>query len=409
MAISRISGLLLFKGVEECELRGRYTGDSMIFAELIGAIMIVATAQDDPSPPRPRDVGIVIGVLPTGPLNAITDVEGVKVGHVTIDEGKDIHTGVTAIVPHGGNVFRSRVPAGFVAFNAFGKFAGSTQVAELGEVETPILLTNTLNVAEAIAASIEWTLDQPGNAAVRSVNAVVGETNDGMLNDIRRRRVTIADARRAIEAAKDGALEEGSVGAGTGTVAFGFKGGIGTASRRLPQSMGGWTLGVVVQSNYGGVLNIAGVPVGIRLGRHAFASATEQGSADGSVVIVIATDAPISDRNLRRVAERAFIGIGRTGSSFSNGSGDYAIAFSTHSAVRREEGSVPTTQVSELRNEVMSPLFQAAAEATEEAVINSLFAGKAVEGHRGIVERLPTEEITPWLSAPPPISPMQNK
>ncbi|WP_236548034.1 DmpA family aminopeptidase [Sphingomonas sp. AX6] len=371
--------------------------------------MIVATAQDDPSPPRPRDVGIVIGVLPTGPLNAITDVEGVKVGHVTIDEGKDIHTGVTAIVPHGGNVFRSRVPAGFVAFNAFGKFAGSTQVAELGEVETPILLTNTLNVAEAIAASIEWTLDQPGNAAVRSVNAVVGETNDGMLNDIRRRRVTIADARRAIEAAKDGALEEGSVGAGTGTVAFGFKGGIGTASRRLPQSMGGWTLGVVVQSNYGGVLNIAGVPVGIRLGRHAFASATEQGSADGSVVIVIATDAPISDRNLRRVAERAFIGIGRTGSSFSNGSGDYAIAFSTHSAVRREEGSVPTTQVSELRNEVMSPLFQAAAEATEEAVINSLFAGKAVEGHRGIVERLPTEEITPWLSAPPPISPMQNK
>ena len=359
--------------------------------------MTLASAQGEPTEPRARDAGIVIGVLPAGPLNAITDVEGVKVGHVTIDEGKDIHTGVTAIVPHGGNVFRSRVPAGFVAFNAFGKFAGSTQVAELGEVETPILLTNTLNVAEAMAASIEWTLDQRGNEAVRSVNAVVGETNDGMLNDIRRRRVTVADARRAIDVAKVGAVEEGSVGAGTGTVAFGFKGGIGTSSRKLPQSMGGWTLGVLVQSNYGGVLNIAGVPVGLRLGRHAFASAAEQGSADGSVVIVIATDAPLSDRNLRRIAERAFIGIGRTGSSFSNGSGDYAIAFSTHSAVRREEGSAPTTQATELRNEAMSPLFQAVAEATEEAVINSLFAGKTVEGHRGTVDRLPVERIMPWL------------
>lgn len=366
--------------------------------------MTVASAQGEPTEPRARDAGIVIGVLPAGPLNAITDVEGVKVGHVTIDEGKDIHTGVTAIVPHGGNVFRSRVPAGFVAFNAFGKFAGSTQVAELGEVETPILLTNTLNVAEAMAASIEWTLDQRGNEAVRSVNAVVGETNDGMLNDIRRRRVTVADARRAIDVATAGAVEEGSVGAGTGTVAFGFKGGIGTSSRKLPQSMGGWTLGVLVQSNYGGVLNIAGVPVGLRLGRHAFASAAEQGSADGSVVIVIATDAPLSDRNLRRIAERAFIGIGRTGSSFSNGSGDYAIAFSTHSAVRREEGSAPTTQATELRNEAMSPLFQAVAEATEEAVINSLFAGKTVEGHRGTVDRLPVEKIMPWLPTGPKAS-----
>ena len=369
----------------------------MIWSGLIGALMTLASAQGEPTEPRARDAGIVIGVLPAGPLNAITDVEGVKVGHVTIDEGKDIHTGVTAIVPHGGNVFRSLVPAGFVAFNAFGKFAGSTQVAELGEVETPILLTNTLNVAEAMAASIEWTLDQRGNEAVRSVNAVVGETNDGMLNDIRRRRVTVADARRAIDVATAGAVEEGSVGAGTGTVAFGFKGGIGTSSRKLPQSMGGWTLGVLVQSNYGGVLNIAGVPVGLRLGRHAFASVAEQGSADGSVVIVIATDAPLSDRNLRRIAERAFIGIGRTGSSFSNGSGDYAIAFSTHSAVRREEGSAPTTQATQLRNEAMSPLFQAVAEATEEAVINSLFAGKTVEGHGGTVDGLPIEKIMPWL------------
>ena len=376
----------------------------MIWSGLIGTLMTLASAQGEPTEPRARDAGIVIGVLPVGPLNAITDVEGVKVGHVTIDEGKDIHTGVTAIVPHGGNVFRSRVPAGFVAFNAFGKFAGSTQVAELGEVETPILLTNTLNVAEATAASIEWTLDQRGNEAVRSVNAVVGETNDGMLNDIRRRRVTVADARRAIDVATAGAVEEGSVGAGTGTVAFGFKGGIGTSSRKLPQSMGGWTLGVLVQSNYGGVLNIAGVPVGLRLGRHAFASVTEQGSADGSVVIVIATDAPLSDRNLRRIAERAFIGIGRTGSSFSNGSGDYAIAFSTHSAVRREEGSAPTTQATQLRNEAMSPLFQAVAEATEEAVINSLFAGKTVEGHRGTVDRLPVERIMPWLPTYPKAS-----
>ena len=384
-------------------------GDVMIHAKLIGAMLIMMTTPHDSQPPRPRNAGIVIGVLPTGPLNAITDVDGVKLGHVTIEEGKDIHTGVTAVLPHGGNLFRSRVPAGFVAFNAFGKFAGSTQIVELGEIETPILLTNTLNVAEAMAASIEWTLDQPGNNAVRSVNAVVGETNDGMLNDIRRRRVTIADARRAIEEAKDGVVEEGSVGAGTGTVAFGFKGGIGTASRRLPKSMGGWTLGVLVQSNYGGVLNIAGVPVGIRLGRHAFASVPEQASADGSVVIVIATDAPLSDRNLRRIAERAFVGIGRTGSSFSNGSGDYAIAFSTHSSVRREEGSVPITEVSELRNEAMSPLFQAVAEATEEAVINSMFAAKTVEGHRGIVERLPTEKITPWLSAHPPISPSKDR
>ena len=371
----------------------------MILSKAIAALGLLAAASHAAAAERPRDSGVVIGVLPPGPVNSITDVDGVKVGHVTIEEGKDIHTGVTAVLPHGGNVFRSRVPAGFVAFNAFGKFAGSTQVAELGEIETPILLTNTLNVSEAAAAAIEWTLGQPGNEAVRSVNAVVGETNDGELNDIRRRRVTIADARRAIEAAKGGKVEEGSVGAGTGTVAFGFKGGIGTASRRLPTAMGGWTLGVLVQSNYGGVLNIAGVPVGIKLGRHAFAGGRAPDTADGSVVVVIATDAPLSDRNLRRIAERAFIGIGRTGSSFSNGSGDYAIAFSTNPAVRREEGSAATGQIDDLRNEQLSPLFQAVAEATEEAVINSLFAGKTVDGHRGRVERLPVERILPWLNA----------
>ncbi|WP_291715171.1 P1 family peptidase, partial [Limnobacter sp. CACIAM 66H1] len=233
----------------------------MILSKVIAALGFLAMTAPVPPVERARDAGVIIGVLEPGPLNAITDVDGVKVGHVTIEEGKDIHTGVTAILPHGGNLFRSRVPAGFVAFNAFGKFAGSTQVVELGETETPILLTNTLNVPEAAAAAIDWTLTQPGNEAVRSVNAVVGETNDGVLNDIRRRRVTVADARRAIEGATGGAIAEGSVGAGTGTVAFGFKGGIGTASRKLASTQGGYTLGVLVQSNYGGVLNIAGVPV----------------------------------------------------------------------------------------------------------------------------------------------------
>jgi D-aminopeptidase len=372
-----------------------------MFGKAALAMALLTAASPAPVAPadqRAREAGVVIGVLPPGPRNAITDVDGVRVGHATIEEGKDIHTGVTAILPHGGNIFRSRVPAGFVAFNAYGKFAGSTQVAELGEIETPVLLTNTLNVPEAAAAAVEWTLAQPGNEEVRSVNAVVGETNDGVLNDIRRRRVTIADARRAIESAAGGAVQEGSVGAGTGTVAFGFKGGIGTASRKLPAAQGGWTLGVLVQSNYGGVLTIAGVPVGVRLGRHAFSGEGARDTADGSVIIVIATDAPLSDRNLRRIAERAFVGIGRTGSSFSNGSGDYAIAFSTHPGVRRAEGSAPVAAIDDLRNEALSPLFQAVAEATEEAVINSLFAGKTVEGHRDTVKRLPTETILPWLT-----------
>ncbi|MFN6934487.1 MAG: P1 family peptidase [Tsuneonella sp.] len=363
----------------------------------IAAAALLSMASAPLPSQRPREAGVTIGVLSPGPLNAITDVQGVTVGHVTIEEGRDIHTGVTAILPHEGNLFRSRVPAGFVAFNAFGKFMGSTQLIELGELETPILLTNTLNVAEASAAAIEWTLDQPGNEEVRSVNAVVGETNDGMLNDIRRRRVGVAQARAAIENAVGGPVTEGAVGAGTGTVSFGYKSGIGTASRRLPDSMGNWTLGVLVHSNYGGVLTIDGVPVGERLGRHAFSAASDRTSADGSVVIVIATDAPLSDRNLRRIAERAFIGIARTGSSFSNGSGDYAIAFSTNLAVRREEGSAPLSPGSELRNEAMSPLFQAVAEATEEAAINALFAGRRIEGHRGTAERLPVEMILPWL------------
>ena len=362
----------------------------------VAALFLLSAAA--PAGPRAREAGITIGVLPSGPLNAITDVEGVKVGHVTLVRGHEVNTGVTAVLPHGGNLFQDKVPAGFFAANAFGKFIGSTQVAELGEIETPILLTNTLNVAEAAAAAVEWTLAQPANEEVRSVNAVVGETNDGYLNDIRGRHVTIADARRAIESAKPGPVEEGAVGAGTGTVAFGFKGGIGTSSRRLPASLGGWTVGVLVQSNYGGVLTVAGVPVGVRLGLYDFREQVEQRKADGSVVIVVATDAPLSDRNLERLAQRAFAGIARTGSSFSNGSGDYALAFSTHPAVRRTPARrSATASVETVPNDLMSPLFQAVAEASEEAVLNSLFKAKTVHGHRGTIEALPLDKVLPML------------
>ena len=353
--------------------------------------------------PRVRDSGITIGILPPGPLNAITDVADVRVGQVTIVRGTRVHTGVTAVLPHGGNLFQDKVPAGFVAANAFGKFIGSTQIVELGEIETPILLTNTLNVAEAAAAAVEWTLAQPGNEQVRSVNAVVGETNDGFLNDIRGRHVTIADARRAIESAKAGPVEEGAVGAGTGTVAFGFKGGIGTSSRRLPAALGGWTVGVLAQTNYGGVLTIAGVPVGVRLGRYDFKAEIEQRKADGSVVLVVATDAPLSDRNLKRLAERAFAGIARTGSSFSNGSGDYAVAFSTSLAVRRTPArrSAPAA-VEQVPNDRMSGLFEAVAEAAEEAALNSMFAAKTVEGDQGRIEALPLDRVLPMLKAAQP-------
>lgn len=348
--------------------------------------------------PRAREAGVTVGILEPGPLNAITDVAGVTVGQVTLPRSRAVNTGVTAILPHGGNLFQDKVPAGFVAYNAFGKFMGSTQIVELGEVETPILLTNTLNVAEAGAAAVEWTLAQPGNEDVRSVNAVVGETNDGLLNDIRGRHVTIADARRAIDSARSGPVAEGAVGAGAGTIAFGFKAGIGTASRKLPAALGGWTLGVLVQANYGGVLTIAGVPVGVQLGRYDYREQVEDRKADGSVVIVIATDAPLSDRNLRRVAERAFAGIARTGSSFSNGSGDYALAFSTAQAVRRTaDRRKDVASVQDLPNDRISPLFQATIEATEEAVLNALFKAHTVEGHRGTAEALPLDRVLPML------------
>ena len=358
------------------------------------AFFVSGTADAADDRPRAREAGIAFGILQPGPLNAITDVAGVKVGHVTIVEGSAIRTGVTAVLPHGGNLYQDKVPGGFAVGNGFGKFMGSTQVTELGEIETPILLTNTLNVSEAAAGAIEWTLRQPGNGEARSVNAVVGETNDGFLNDIRARRVRPADAVAAIETARDGAVQEGSVGAGTGTIAFGWKGGIGTSSRRLPANLGGWTIGVLVQTNYGGILTVDGVPVGKALGKYFLKDALSGGSADGSVIIVIATDAPLSDRNLERLARRAFLGIARTGSPMTNGSGDYAIAFSTGPDVRRTpERRDSAAAVVELANDLMSPLFQAVVEATEEAVVNSMFAATPMDGHNGRIEALPVDEV----------------
>lgn len=328
---------------------------------------------------RARDHGIQPGVLPVGKLNAITDVAGVKVGHVTLSEGDNVRTGVTAVLAHGGNLFQAKVAAGIHIANAFGKLAGSTQVEELGNLETPIILTNTLNVAEGIAGVVEWTLRQPGNERVFSVNALVGETNDAGLNDIRGRHVTKQNVIAAIESAQLGAVAEGGVGAGTGTTAFGFKGGIGTSSRVLPAALGGYTIGVLVQSNYGGILTINGAPVGRELGKYYLKQYAEP-APGGSCMIVIATDAPLDARNLKRLASRSILGLGATGSSTSNGSGEYAIAFST--ANRREL----------LENDAMSPLFQAVKEATEEAVYNSMFAAATVTGYRGqTVEALPLE------------------
>ena len=363
-------------------------------AALAPLLLAVGVAEAAPERPRAREAGVVIGILPTGPLNAITDVPGVSVGHRTVVEGTNIRTGVTAVLPHGGNLYQDKVPAGFAVGNGYGKFMGSTQIEELGELESPILLTNTLSVPEAAAAAIEWTLAQPGNQSVRSVNAIVGETNDGALNDIRARRVTKEDALQAIAAARPGPVAEGAVGAGTGTVAFGWKGGIGTSSRRLPAKLGGYTVGALVQSNYGGVLSVGGVPIGQALGQYFLKDELQSASGDGSVVIVIATDAPLSDRNLERLARRAFLGIARTGSPITSGSGDYALAFSTSEAVRRtrsRRSGVGTFE--ELSNDRVSPLFQAAVEATEEAVLNSMFKAATTEGNGRTIQALPVAEV----------------
>jgi D-aminopeptidase len=340
---------------------------------------------------RARELGLAPGILPTGRLNAITDVAGVKVGHFTLIDGEDIRTGVTAILPHDGNLYQDKVPAGLAVGNGFGKLMGSTQLTELGEIETPILLTNTLAVPRAAEALIDWTLSQPGNEDVGSVNHIVGETNDGKLNDIRARALTVEHMRMALENASEGLVEEGCVGAGTGTVCLGWKGGIGSSSRILPGVLGGYILGVLVQSNFGGVLQMDGIPVGKLLGSE---SATHSSSADGSIMIVIATDAPLSDRNLTRLAQRGLAGLARTGASMSNGSGDYFIAFSTHEGVRRTpERRKQTWAYLDASNEMMSPLFQAAIECTEEAIYNSLTMATTMKRNSVTVEALPLEKV----------------
>jgi D-aminopeptidase len=349
---------------------------------------------------RAREIGIVPGILPTGKWNAITDVAGVKVGHFTLIEGENIRTGVTAILPHGGNIFQDKVPAGIVVGNGFGKLMGSTQVEELGEIETPILLTNTLSVPVAAEALIDWTLSQAGNEEVRSVNPVVGETNDGWLNDIRLRVVTKASALETIQTAESDPVVEGCVGAGTGTVCFGWKGGIGTSSHLLPKFLGGYTVGALVQSNFGGVLQMDGIPVGKKLGQYYLKKELDDASADGSVMIVIATDAPLSDRNLKRLSLRGLAGLARTGASMSNGSGDYVIAFSTAQEVRRTvERRSKVWAYPEVPNEMMSPLFEAAIEATEEAIYNSLCMAETVTGYQGRkIEGLPLEAVQKLLT-----------
>jgi D-aminopeptidase len=346
--------------------------------------------------PRARDAGIVVGVFEPGEHNAITDVGGVRVGHTTI-RGATGNTGVTAILPPGDDWFRERVPAAVLVGNGFGKLIGVTQVRELGELETPVLLTCTLCVWRAADAMTEWLLARPGMQGVRSINPVVGETNDGALNDIRARPIVTDHVVHALESASGGAVEEGSVGAGAGTVAFGWKGGIGTSSRRLPTERGGHTVGVLVQSNYGGILTIGGAPVGRDLGQYPFredverrGGGTDRGdpTPDGSIMIVVATDAPLDARNLERLARRALLGLARTGAMMSNGSGDYVIAFSTAESVRRR-GTAPTRAIEELANDAMTPLFQAVAEATEEAIYNSMLRASTTSYGDTTIEALP--------------------
>ncbi len=341
---------------------------------------------------RARDLGVAPGVFAPGANNAITDVAGVRVGHTTVTEGAAVRTGVTAILPHEGNAYLDRVPAAVWVGNGFGKLIGSTQANELGELETPILLTCTLCVWKAADALTDWMLEKPGMERVRSINPLVGETNDGGLNDIRAKAITAAHVRKALDGAAGGAVAEGSVGAGHGTVAFGWKGGIGTSSRVLPKSLGSYTVGVLVQSNFGGVLQVMGAPVGQELGQYAFKDALSRDGGDGSIIMVVATDAPISDRNLKRVASRAMLSLGRTGSSASNGSGDYVIAFSTAKDVRRPFNA-RRLETKELANEEMSGLFEAVVEATEEAIYNSLFQATSVTGGGRTVEAISLEKV----------------
>jgi D-aminopeptidase len=362
-----------------------------------------AAAQNPNARPRASDLGLKVGILPTGPLDAITDVAGVEVGQTTIIRGDNIRTGVTAVLPHPGNLYREKVPGAIFMGNGFGKLAGSTQVDEMGDIETPILLTSTTSVPRAADALIAYMLGLPGNEDVLSINPVVGETNDGYLSDIRGRHLAPDDVFAAIKNAKGGPVEEGDVGAGTGTVAYGWKGGIGTSSRHLPANLGGHTVGVIVQTNFGGVLTIAGAPVGQELGQYYLRKELHQAGigkdkADGSCMIIVATDAPLDARNLKRLAARAWLGLARTGSSASNGSGDYAIAFSTAPQVRiHAYDKALTRNVEVMTNDAMSPLFLAVIEATEEAVYNSMFKATTMTGNGHTVEALPIEKTVEIL------------
>lgn len=349
---------------------------------------------------RARELGIKPGILSPGKNNAITDVKGVLVGHVTLAQGESVRTGATAVLPHGGNIYQNKVPAAAVIGNGFGKMMGYSQIHELGELETPIVLTNTLSVPRAADAILDWTLPQKGNEEVRSVNAIVGETNDAGLNDIRGRHLTPELIIKAISNAKSGPVEEGDIGAGKGTSAFGWKGGIGTSSRVLPDDLGGYTVGVLVQSNYGGILTMDGVPVGEDLNQFYLKQFVDSDVADGSIMMIVATDAPLSDRNLKRLANRALTGLARTGSSMTNGSGDYVISFSTSESVRRtSERRNANAKFTEIPNNRISPLFQAVAEATEEAIYNSLLMAETVSskdvrtGQIRTVHALPVDKV----------------
>jgi D-aminopeptidase len=389
----------------------------LVILLIVSAVVIQTTPR-----PRARDLGIAPGAMEPGPLNAITDVTGVLVGHTTVVTGDNVRTGVTAILPHGGNLFREKVAGAVFIGNAFGKLAGSTQVQELGTIESPIVLTNTLSVGAAMDATVRWTLAQPGNDNVRSVNAVVGETNDGGLNDIRGLHVTREHVTAAITSARSGAVDEGAVGAGTGTVAFGWKGGIGSSSRRVRQGQETYTVGVLVQSNYGGKLTIAGVPVWKELSPRSAAQAAPASAsakatadkpsalvpasasakatadtpsasdADGSCMLVVATDAPLDARDLERLAARAIFAMARTGSTYSNGSGDFAIAFSTHPSLRVTGGNAPQTKTV-LPTDAVSGLFEAALDATEEAIYNSMLKAVDTTGSGRTIRALPIEEL----------------
>jgi D-aminopeptidase len=381
----------------------------MVYRLLVFGIVLFVTssiaAQNTSSNPRPRttDLGLKVGILPRGPLNAITDVAGVEVGHATIIRGDNVRTGVTAILPHSGNLYREKVPGAIFTGNGFGKLTGSTQVDELGNIEAPILLTNTTSVPQVSAALTRYVLNLPGNEDVLSVNPVVGETNDGWLSDIRGMHVSEEDVLAAIRNAKSGPVEEGAVGAGTGTVVFAWKGGIGTSSRKLPQSLGGYTVGVLVQTNFGGVLTMAGAPVGEELGQYYLRkelgeAETVKDKADGSCMMIIATDAPMDARNLKRLAARAWLGMARAGSSASTGSGDYAIAFSTAPQLRIHMLDKSLTQhVEVLSNDATSPLFLAVIEATEEAIYNSMLRATTMHSNGHTIEALPIDQTVEIL------------